>query len=86
MISDLTKAAIFYKRKKFGIIQKKEFVHAKTCANAHNKNPFSVFFGKGALLYFTIKVFRLFFPRSRGWTAVRPLHLLYGTRKQGLWS
>ena len=52
MISDLPKVAIFYKRKKFGIIQKKEFVPAKTCANAHNKNPFSVFWERGFILFY----------------------------------
>ncbi len=53
MISDFSKAALFYKRKKFGIIQKKkEFVHAKTCANAHNKNPFSVFWKRGFIIFY----------------------------------
>ena len=64
MISDLTKAAIFYKRKKFGIIQKKEFVHAKTCANAHNKSPFSVFLEKGLYYILQLKSFGYFFQEA----------------------
>ena len=64
MISDLPKVAIFYKRKKLGIIHKKEFVHAKTCANAHNKTP-SPFLGKRGFCYILqLKSFGYFFQEA----------------------
>ena len=51
MISDLPKAAIFYKRKKFGIKQKRNLSTQKP-ARTHITKPLLRFLGKGAFVIF----------------------------------